>query len=119
MTDAPHPSAEVRASDVSRYLGDAGHAHHEPVDDPTVEGRSLAEAAADTNRRLPLMQPGYHSTQITPSTVRTMHEGPDAAYHLRLYALALSNLGLDVEPASHDGRPCLVVARPRATVGRR
>jgi hypothetical protein len=88
----------LRASDVSRQLGDAGHIHSEwhptgPVAD---------------------WEPGYRSVQHGPRLVHLFHDGPGEEHHLDLYALAQRNLGYSV---THDqqpggGRQRLHVIRP-------
>ncbi|MFJ6540557.1 hypothetical protein ACIQMP_07915 [Streptomyces sp. NPDC091385] len=98
----------IRATDISRYLGDAGHTHYEP-DDEYRPGRHLAHA--DPNF-VTHWRSGYHSEQADPHTVRTFHEGLDVEYRLRLYAIVLENLGHHVTHATHKGKPCLLVTEP-------
>lgn len=84
----------LRASDVSRQLGDAGHQHSEwNVTD---------------------WDPGYRSEQRGPRLVHTFHDGPAEESHLELYALALRNLGYHVvtEQQERGGRHRLAVTKP-------
>ncbi|MGW8679599.1 hypothetical protein ACWGNN_00770 [Streptomyces sp. NPDC055817] len=78
---------------ISRLLGDAGHARYQPVDDPAVHGGPLAHA--DRNPRA-AWQAGYRVEQ-QGDQVRVVHEGPDRARQVQLYALALGNLGHHVQ----------------------
>lgn len=83
----------LRASDVSRQLGDAGHVHSEwdGVD----------------------WDPGYRSTQDGPRRVHVFHDGPGETRHLELYTLALRNLGYHVvADKPHGSRHRLAVTRP-------
>lgn len=85
----------LRASDVSRQLGDAGHvkAEWDNVD----------------------WEHGYRSVQRGPCLVHTFHDGPGEEDHLSLYALALKNLGYHVvaEQQDNGGRHRLAITRPR------
>lgn len=87
-------SRRLRARDVSRQLGDAGHIHSEwdGVD----------------------WEPGYRSAQRGPRLVHTFHDGPGEEHHLGLYALALRNLGYHVVAEQQDGggRRRLAVTTP-------
>ncbi|WP_051833099.1 hypothetical protein [Streptomyces katrae] len=58
----------IRATDVSRQPGDAGHAHSDwdGVD----------------------WDPGYRSKQADPRLVQGFRDGPGEAHHLELYMLA-------------------------------
>ncbi|MGW0566110.1 hypothetical protein [Streptomyces tauricus] len=92
----PVPLARpLRASDVSRQLGDAGH-------QKTLAEQELRPGSSWT--------PGYRSVQINPALVHTFHDGPHAEHHLRLYALALTNLGYRVRHESDDQCAWLAVA---------
>ena len=84
----------IRASDISRQLGDAGHQHSEWDGDD--------------------WDPGYRSTQAGPRIVHTFHDGPGEQHHLALYTLALRNFGCHVieEQQDRGGRRRLVVTRP-------
>lgn len=84
----------IRATDVSRQLGDAGHQHSE------WDGVNW--------------DPGYRSQQAGPRTVHTFHDGPGEEHYLGLYALALKNLGYAVRTEQQDrgGRRRLVVTKP-------
>ncbi|MCY0917004.1 hypothetical protein OS965_02285 [Streptomyces sp. H27-G5] len=83
----------IRASDVSRQLGDAGHTHSEwdGVD----------------------WDPGYRTAQGGPRTVHVFHDGPGEVHHLELYTLALRNLNYQVIQEQQDcgGRHRLAVTR--------
>lgn len=84
----------IRASDVSRQLGDAGHQHSEWTEDG--------------------WDPGYRSAQAGPRRVHTFHDGPGEADRLQLYTLALRNLGyvVQTEQQERGGRHRLVVTKP-------
>lgn len=66
----------IRASDVSRQLGDAGHtkAEWDGID----------------------WDPGYRSANHGPTEVHVFHDGPGEEHHLAVYELALRNLGYQV-----------------------
>lgn len=83
----------LRAADISRHLGDAGHQHSE------WNGTQW--------------EPGYRSKQAGPDTVHTFHDGPGEEHHLRLYTLALRNLCYRVTTEQQDGggRRRLVVTK--------
>lgn len=76
----------LRASDVSRQLGDAGHAHSE------WNGTDW--------------DPGYRSAQDGPRLVHVFHDGPGQEHHLGLYTLALRNLGYHVVTDKPHGNRC-------------
>jgi hypothetical protein len=84
----------IRASDVSRQLGDAGHTKSE------WDGSNW--------------DPGYRSQQCGPRLVHTFHDGPGEEHHLSLYALALRNLGYTVhtDQQPDNGRRRLTITKP-------
>ncbi|MFD9192959.1 hypothetical protein ACFWCA_32695 [Streptomyces phaeochromogenes] len=84
----------IRATDISRQLGDAGHQHSE------WDGTDW--------------DPGYRSKQSGPRLVHTYHDGPGEQHHLELYTLALRNLGYTVTAEQQDrgGRRRLAITKP-------
>lgn len=84
----------LRASDISRQLGGAGHPRSEGDGDD--------------------WDPGYRSASDGPRTVHVFHDGPGEQHHLRLYERALRNLGYVVqhEQQPDGGRHRLVVTKP-------
>lgn len=84
----------IRASDVSRQLGDAGHQRsHWDGDD---------------------WDPGSRTAQAGPRAVHVFHDGPGEQHHLDLYTLALRNLGYSVTPEQQEsgGRRRLRITKP-------
>lgn len=87
-------AVRIRASDVSRQLGDAGHQHSE------WDGGDW--------------DPGYRSEQSGPRLTHVFHDGPGEEHHLDLYTLALRNLGYTViaERQERSGRRRLAITKP-------
>ncbi|RDG35184.1 hypothetical protein [Streptomyces corynorhini] len=84
----------LRACDVSRQLGDAGHTRAHKDQDGEWEY-------------------GYRCAEHGPRLVHVTHEGAGQDHYLNLYRLALQNLGYAVGPEQPDrGRRRLAVTLP-------
>jgi hypothetical protein len=84
----------IRASDISRQLGDAGHQHSHWEDDD--------------------WDPGQRTAQAGPRAVHVFHDGHGEEHQLGLYALALTNLGYTVthDQQPNNGRRHLTITKP-------